>query len=236
MPIRKHSSRKLSGGRRRSGRKLSGGRRRRRSGRRLSGGKDCPEGKVLNPKTNRCIKRGGRVYNALFGPDAKKPAAPKESAVKKPAAPKSSKKPAAKPAAKKKKKSLASKEELRKLFETSVASEKDKDWDAFYKALNALYRDKFNLKKDDTYYIASVSKQLNRPAEPNVIDSDDDKTAFPVFLDLTHPYKKRDAARAAAEDFIGEIGELQPKEIYKKMRFETGDLDEEINTYVNFLF
>ena len=53
MPIRKHSSRKLSGGRRSSGRKLSG-RRRRRSGRKLSGGK------VRKIRTG--PRRGRKVY------------------------------------------------------------------------------------------------------------------------------------------------------------------------------
>ena len=115
----------------------------------LSGGLACSHRRrKIDPKCEDqagCEWRKGRCVKSEK-PAVKKPA-PKKSAVKKPPAPKSSKKPAKKPPAKKKKKSLASKEELRKLFETSVASEKDKDWDAFYKALNALYRDKFNLKK-----------------------------------------------------------------------------------------
>ncbi len=323
MPIRKHSSRKLSGGRRssgrklsggrrrRSGRKLSGGRRRRRSGRRLSGGKDCPKGKVLNPKTNRCITVGGKVYNALFGPDAKKPAAPQESAAKPTKKPKSSaKKPAKKPKKEpvkeqwglvllkndyrpyldpeyKCKRMFKTRDEQNKLhtkignlwrkirktdhhrakklyqelddirdgmvfgdrlilevhglyrsksgcylgraFKKAVESEKDEDWDFLNNLLNYLYQQKFNLKRNDKYYIASASKQRNHPMEADVIES-----AFPTFVNLTDPYSKRSAALAAAQAYVDENGPDEKN--YANLRFRQDDSPErEIGSYIDFL-
>jgi len=198
----------------------------------LSGGEDkdndCPEGKVRNPNTNRCIKKYGNTWETVFG---KKSHAAKPA--KKPAAPKKSKSSAAKkPAAKKKKKSL---EELRKLFITSLASKKDKDWDTFYKALNALYRDKFRLEKDETYYIASASKERNRPMEAYVISSKEDRTAFPVFIleKLKVPYNNRNDAIKAAEAFVAETGPYEDD--YENIRFTTGSPALEIAKYISFL-
>ena len=64
--------------------------------------KKCPDGKILNPATNRCVKKDGKIGKKLLAQAAKKSVAkkpaPKKPAAKKPAA----KKPAAKkPAAKK---------------------------------------------------------------------------------------------------------------------------------------
>jgi len=158
---------------------------------------------------------------------------PKKSAAKpKPA----KKKLAKKPAAKKKKKSLEELlEELKKLFQTSVDSDDKRDWDAFYKALNALYRDKFDLKKDETYYIANASKERNRPMQAHVISSYEDTTAFPVFNkeDLKVPYKKRNDAWAAAQAFVEMYG--PDEDSYEKIRFSTGSPAREIARYISFL-
>ena len=125
---------------------------------------------------------------------------------------------------------------FKKLFQTSVDSDDDeRDWDAFYKALNALYRDKFDLKKDETYYIANASKERNRPMQAHVISSYEDTTAFPVFIleDLKVPYKKRDDALAAAQAFVEMYG--PDEDSYEKIRFSTGSPAREIARYISFL-
>jgi hypothetical protein len=64
--------------------------------------KKCPDGKILNPATNRCVKKDGKIGNKLLAQAGKKPAS-KKPASKKPAPKKSaSKKPASKKPASKK--------------------------------------------------------------------------------------------------------------------------------------
>lgn len=242
MPIRKHS-RKLSGGRRRSsGRKLSGGKVRTgprggkyvlRGGRKVylsGGGGECRSfRKTKDPK---CEDQEGCKW--VVGKGCQSTESPPKKLAAKPTK-KPRKKLAKKPAAKKKKKSLEELlEELKKLFQTSVGSVDDKrDWDAFYKALNALYRDKFDLKENETYYIASASKERNRPMQADVISSNEDTTAFPVFEDLKVPYKKRKDARAAAQAFVEMYG--PDEDSYEKKRFSTGSPALEIARYISFL-
>ena len=70
--------------------------------------------------------------------------------------------------------------------------------------------------------------------QADVIDSDYVEYAFPKFVNLTPPYRKRDAALKAAKDFVDKNGPYEDD--YANLRFRQDDSPErEIASYIDFL-
>ena len=129
-------------------------------------------------------------------------------------------------------------------------------WDKFWKAANALYRDKFNLEKGK-WHIAYLSKykfyaletnsttvryklpepvwdkQAQKVVDGKKIQTDEDEEHFPRFLELTKPYSSQKEALAAAEQYIEKLNnsnlDWKDDTVFRNLMFR------DINHYVEFL-
>jgi len=166
---------------------------------------------------------------------------------------KKTKKPTAvvkKPVKKKSAKKLLNEQQFRDLFNSGK-------WDKFWKAANALYRDKFNLEKGK-WHIAYLSKykfyaletnsttvryklpepvwdkQAQKVVDGKKIQTDEDEEHFPRFLELTKPYSSQKEALAAAEQYIEKLNnsnlDWKDDTVFRNLMFR------DINHYVEFLF